>query len=303
MKRRVDRHQLALDWTAAARTTATEAAEAELVAPAPAPPKPSEASLIGNPNAPPPIQVLPWDFQTTFPPVLPDAVEAGFIDIDSSFPENAAVLHQQHAGQMLAALQQLDALHDARRHDIHPATGKAPLAAAKKKALPAKLALHRLQRWWQNLLDTYEAAFGPEAATAFGKFVHARHAGIEVATTRQFAPLPSPARACELPQPGAIRESVHAGVFGYDENGAVDPSEDEIFDITKNHAEAVSELMENFEAVSQSEDRETAEMNIQAAEKKYAEDFGENAAAQLVDYCHLQTVRNRAEPLRHHPDD
>jgi hypothetical protein len=38
----------------------------------------------------------------------------------------------------------------------------------------------RLERWWQTVMETYEQAFGREAADAFGKALRARHAGIPV---------------------------------------------------------------------------------------------------------------------------
>ena len=301
MKRRDNRRQLTLDWTAAVSTEVAKPAAAEPASAAPA--KTGEVPAATTEQMSP-IQILPWDFQTTFPAVLPDAVEAGAIDEDGCLPENLAALHAEHAAEMLMALQELDAVHDARRRGVDPATGKVPKSAAKRRVLSATLdhEIQRIERWWQTLLSTYEAAFGSEAGEAFGKFVRARHAGIEVIADPKLAPLPSPRPNRTMPQPAAARQSVQAGVFGQDENGPVDPSEDEIFDITKNHAQAVTELMELFQAAGRSEDREAAVREIKVAQKKYAEDFGEAAAEQLVDYCYLQVVLNQAEPLRYRGD-
>ena len=71
---------------------------------------------------------------------------------------------------------------DARRRGVDPVTGKSPKSHAARERLrklfdsePA-----RLERWFQNLMDTYESAFGPDAADAFDKAIRARHAGIQV---------------------------------------------------------------------------------------------------------------------------
>ncbi len=300
MKRRKDSRQLTIDWNAATAAAPPAAVEAAPPAPSmpPAPPEPVE-TIAYDPLSP--VQVLPWDFQTTFPPPQQDAIDAGVLSEEDAEPQNLAALHAEHTATLLAALKDLDAVHDARRRGVDPATGKAPRSQKKKQELPDKLSreIERLERWQQTLLDTYEAGFGATAAQAFNKYVRARHANIEIIVQPVIAE--PPALPPVLPTPTALRESMNAGVFGEDENGPVDPSPEEVLDITKNHAEALTELVEIFRTSSSPFTRQQSSVQVDEAVQKYAADFAQAAANQLLAYCHRQAILNRSAPLHRRP--
>ena len=149
------------------------------------------------------VERLPWDFAATFPSPLPEAVDAGTVDEADVAGENLAALHEAYAGQMTAALGQLDAVADAARRKVEPATGRRPRSHAARERLDRYLAAEpgRLRRWFDILVETYGAAFGTEAADAFARAVRARHAGAEVVAdgprgqrpaTEPMPPLPHP---------------------------------------------------------------------------------------------------------------
>jgi hypothetical protein len=142
-----------------------------------------------------------------------------------------------------------------------------------------------LERFYQNLLATYEDAFGQEAAAAFDKAMRARHAGVPVtAEARRSEPspalsdVPSSARSSRivprLPIPRPLTDAVRAGRFGLDEqNRPIRPDSDEVADITVNHAEKLLDLL-----------GPGTEAQYAAALAAYAEDFGPRPAAQLDAY-------------------
>ena len=169
MRRRADPRQLLLDWNAVAPVVVPVSV--------PEPPRaiPEE---VAQPESPL-LQVLPWDFSITFPPVMQDAIDAGVLEEDDAEPEGLAALHADYGRELLAALCELDSVQDARRRGVNPATGKTPRTQATKQKLAEKLdrEVERLERWWATLLETYEAAFGPKA---FGHCIRARHAGVEI---------------------------------------------------------------------------------------------------------------------------
>jgi hypothetical protein len=278
-----DRGQLTIDWTATAiapRPPATEHVS---------PPEPAVVAQAAEVSEL--VQVLPWDFQTTFPPVLQDAIDAGVIAEEDAAPDNLAALHVDHAAALLTALTDLESISDARRQGVEPATGRPPRKPAKKSELKARLdrEVARLEGWWRTLLDTYEGAFGAEAADAFGKYVRARHAGIEVTTDPRLATV---AAVPVLPAPRALRRAVTAGVFGRDEDGPVDPDPDEVEEITTNHAEVVISLVEAFRRVGGSLDAAAAGERVREEVQRYADDFGQAAGDRLLAYCRRQAVLN-----------
>ena len=134
----------------------------------------------------PPIQRLPWDFTTTFPKPTDAAIDAGVLDETDCEPENLKSLHESHAQQCLAMLAALDAVLDARRKGIDPATGKAPRTPAARARLQKYLgeAPGRLEHAFEVLIETYSNAFGEMAADAFKKAVQAWHTGISVEAER-----------------------------------------------------------------------------------------------------------------------
>jgi hypothetical protein len=198
----------------------------------------------------------PWDFKTTFPEPMPEAIDAGVISDEDATPENVRALHAEHARESLAVLHDLDRVLDARRRGVDPRNNKVPILREATERLrkffdtePA-----RLDRWWQTLMDTYEEVFGPEAADAFGQTVRTWHAGAEVpgpglpappiATALIPEPQSAPAPAglvrhgktrrvvARLPVPRPLPASIAAGRFGHDDDGPVLPRADEVRAIT-----------------------------------------------------------------------
>ena len=180
---RSDPRQLPIDWAA---DDTPEAVTARADTPQVPEPRATPSAVAADPVAADPVTAgpallverLPWDFAATFPPPLPEAVEAGTVDEgDASEP---AALHQAYAEQMRAALVQLDAAADAARRKVDP--GKAPRSHAARERLDRYPAAEpaRLSRWFDTLVGTYEASFGNDAAEAFARAVRARHAGVEV---------------------------------------------------------------------------------------------------------------------------
>lgn len=265
--------------------------------PAPKPVSLQTASpCIADKQVPALVEHLKWDFQRSFPQPTEDAVETGVISDEDLASECIQAIHNEHAREMLAALRDLDAVMDARRRGVDPATGHAPRSAATKERLRKLFATEpaRLERSYQNLLDTYADAFGFEAAHAFDKAIRARHAGIPVvADTGRVWPAarppmheaasdaiqpPTPVRpsriVARLPIPRPLAEAVRAGRFGMDEqNRPIRPDNDEVAQITVTHAEKLMDLL-----------GPNNEVAYQAGLAAYAEDFGERPAAQL-DAC------------------
>lgn len=146
------------------------------ISPLPSPP-------VVSPPAPPPlVQVLPWDFQTTFPPPLKEAVDNGLIRDEEITAQGIRGIHDEHARQILATLHDLDAFRDARHRGVDPATGKPPKSPASRKRLQKRFETEpaRLEHAVEVLMDVYETVFGPDAARAFLKAIRAWHAGIKV---------------------------------------------------------------------------------------------------------------------------
>src|SRR5665213_2928498 len=179
-----DPQQLNIDWTPASVPATTERAD-----PLSGPNVPmAEPSVPSPPIAQPQangtglIQLLPWDFITTFPEPNQEAVDNGILGDIYEQSENIKLLHDAHASEALSALRALDKVLDARRRGVNPKTGRPPVTKEDRDGLPDFLQyeVERCERWWQTLMDTYEEAFGPEAADAFGKAIRARYAGITI---------------------------------------------------------------------------------------------------------------------------
>jgi hypothetical protein len=260
---------------------------------APLLPKPPKSAQKQAPAA---AQHLKWDFQESFPQPTEGAVENGIISDEDLAPESIQAIHREHAREMLAALHDIDAVMDARRRGIDPVTGHAPRTPAAKERLKKLLATEpaRLERFYQNLLDTYADAFGGEAAYAFDKAIRARFAGIPVvADTEPVGPAamppmheaaadaiqpPAPVRpsriVARLPIPRPLAEAVRAGRFGTDEqNQPIRPDPDEVAEITVTHAEKLIDLL-----------GPNTEVAYRTGLAAYAEDFGERPASQLDAY-------------------
>jgi len=274
------------------------------------------------------VQVLPWDFVTTFPEPLPDAIEAGIVE--DADPEDVKSMHEELARQLLQILVEQNEIADARRRGVDPKTRAKPTSRGGAERLKEFLETEptRLERTWQALMGTHEAAFGDEAAEAFGKAIRARHAGVRVVTQEQSRresekqidiPTVPPAVVnsadtenaegfhiktvrgngrrviARLPVPRPLAHAVAAGNFGQDDRGPVNPSADEVREITQNLADTIIDLLADQRQampIGREADKTRIDAGVQAAVQKYAEDFGDHAAEQLLAYCRRQNLIN-----------
>ena len=260
------------------------------------------------------MQVLLWDFKATFPEPKQEAVDAGIISDDDLTPERIRKMHDEHERELSAALREMDALADARRRGVDPATGQRPTNSAGELRLSRLLEKEscRLDRWWENLLGVYAEAFGENAATAFGHAVRARYAGVEVTgplatrveypapaemTPKPSVDIPTVGRArhrqgkrilARLPVPQPLPSAVAEGQFGVGDDGKpVRPSAQEVREITEQHAEKMIDLLDALAGASLSGKQQLLE-SFHSAAQAYADDFGSPAAGRLVAYVRRQ---------------
>jgi hypothetical protein len=261
-------NQFTFDWSAAALPKAelsqSPPERATLPEPTPEPtpePEPKTDSIeFRHPDL---LQILPWDFRTSFPEPLEEAILNGKLQPEDATPENLKSLHDEHARHALALLSDLDAVCDARRTGVNPHTGHVPRTEKQRETL-AKLFKDepvRLEHAFDTLIDVYDEVFGTEAAEAFRKAIRAWHAGVEVIGENP-------------PRPRALMSAVESGVFGQEEDGSnVDPGTDEAAAITENVTEALMDLQPGPERKS--------------LLAKYGEDFGSTAAEELDRWSQL----------------
>jgi hypothetical protein len=283
-------------------------------------------------DAPPPlIQRLPWDFTTTFPQPTDEAIDAGVLDESDRELDNLRSLHENYSRQCLATLKALDTAMDARRKGLDPGTGKPPRTHAARERLRKYLAEEpvRLEHAFQVLIETYENAFGVEAAAAFAKCIQARHAGIPVEADAKSKPAARQASDTQptddarqsktmrthrsptvLPAPKPLPEAITAGHFGEENGKPVNPTPAEVRAITENHAEKIIDLLEGLKEVERSlaspqcseVGRLGSECNrlkkqVKSAVEKYAASFGQEAAEKLEAYVRRQAL-TRDAPAR-----
>lgn len=309
MKRQDDPNQTLIDWGNPA---------AAAVAPKASIPDPIK--LAAQARAPL-VERLPWDFTTTFPQPTEEALETGeFLDEDNH-PENIKAIHDEHARELLIILHDRDAVLDAKRRGVDPATDKPPRTHASRErsrrlyeSEPARLDLA-----FNGQMVAYEYAFGSEAAHAFNRFIVARHAGITVEIDTGTRPLQSPSSdspevvcppqakrrnhpgSSSLPVPQPLAEAVKAGDFGIEDGKPINPSADEVRAITEQYAEKIIALldgrlqMERSYTAPQCADRTRVEAEaaklkdlVQAEIDKYTASFGDKAAKQLERHCRRQ---------------
>ena len=319
-RKRFNPHQLVIEWqqrASAALSSATapepEGEKSEFAA--------NSATTSNNlaakqPRHPGLVQTLSWDFASQFPMASDDAIEAGILSEEDATPPRIAAMHAELSGQLLNILAEQDAITDGRRRGVDPKTNAKPRSHAGKERLQRSVEarLVELERNWQSLMGAHEAAFGHEASIAFDKAIRARHAGVAVAsdgdipsahpsegpTTKagdlsaKVSPLPisenRPRRViARLPVPKPLPQAVKAGHFGEDENGPVSPTADEVREITTNHAEELVELLSDLKeaqrrGLNEAECKQRSELVVEAV-SKYAEDFGDHAAEQLLAYA------------------
>jgi hypothetical protein len=268
------------------------------------------------------VQHLPWDFQNTFPEPTAEAIEAGVIQPEDTEPENIKSIHEEHAREALTALHDLDTVLDARRRGVDPATGRPPRTAASRERLHKvfKTEPARLEQWFRSLMDTYEEAFGAEAADAFIKAIRARHAGIPVVAEppRRISPKSAEAHGkppnrrpandpsngagrrviARLPVPKPLPYAVTSGQFGHDDRGRpIRPGNHEVREITQRHAEKLIDILDSITQASGScvpGEASRLQALFAAGLASYAESFGEHAAHQLEAYVRYHiTLRDK----------
>jgi hypothetical protein len=326
-----DPQQLTIDWSPQTDSAAVETAEVQTHIP-------REPCTVPPATDPSLVQYLPWDFVATFPPPMQEAIDAGILSDEDAEPEHVRAMHEEHAREALFVLQDLDTLRDAKRRGVDPRNNKPPMLTEAKERLSGFFESEpaRLGRWWQTLMDTYQEAFGPEAADAFSKALRARHAGIPVVADGSSPPAvtieddrnASSAASAEiqvseqtgaetiepeipgrkarrviarLPVPRPLPHAVAAGHFGSDEHGPVRPGPQEIREITENHAERLTSLLaDQLAAQRSSAEAESTRLSgeIRKATEKYAEDFGEHASEQLLAYARRQMRGNKLQTDR-----
>lgn len=122
-----------------------------------------------------------------------------------------------------------------------------------------------------------------------------------VAITSSSAESPS----LEIPVPTPLAEAVAKGVFGVDENEEpIEPSPDEVHEISLLHGERLAELYASLAAVNQSSAGLSADKRVERLREKerltcqiqgllalYAEDFGEVAARRLDSWAQNEAYR------------
>src|SRR5438105_708449 len=69
---------------------------------------------------------LPWDFATTFPEPLPQALEAGKLGEEDLSHEQITSIHEEHAREYECHLAHLDEIEEAKRTGVNPKTGTRP---------------------------------------------------------------------------------------------------------------------------------------------------------------------------------
>ena len=162
-----DPHQLRLNWAATSKVAADVEATppaAEAVGEA-TPPEPRVAEppavRTGNPDL---VQVLRWDFVNSFPDPLPEAIEAGVLSEDHLTAESLEGIQEELIRLLLKVLVEQDEVAEARRLGIDPKTKAKPRTPGGKERLKNFLITEpvNLERTWQALIGTHEAAFGGE---------------------------------------------------------------------------------------------------------------------------------------------
>lgn len=272
--RTMQANQLSFDWSNSSLASPEAAKIRPDAKPPPSPPlpllpesKPAPVEIWSAPltfRHPDLIQVLPWDFRTSFPQPVEDAILNGMLQPEDAEPENLASLHQEYARHALVLLNDTDAITDARRMGVDPRNGRPPRTATQREALEKLFNEEppRLERLFDTLIDVYEEAFGADAADAFRKAIRAWHAGVEVIGE---AP----------PTPPPLSAAIDAGTFGVEEDGAhVNPGDMEVAAITECVADVLMDRANEAER--------------EGLLKKYAEDFGQNAATELDRWSRLK---------------
>jgi hypothetical protein len=119
-------------------------------------------------------------------------------------------------------------------------------------------------------------------------------------------PSPTPSNpAGDVPVPAPLESAVRRGVFGTDEHDdPVEPSEDEVHEISLLHGERLAELFQSLDHVGKQlrrlngsgleklvREKERLTCQVQGMLALYAEDFGETAARHLESWARAEVSR------------
>lgn len=129
-----------------------------------------------------------FDFVKTFPQPLDEAMrEAGRAGLLDDVPEGGELeaikgVHDETAIDLIQTLRSLDVVKDAEARGIDPNTGKPPRTENAKTQLRERIAeaKQELTQHFDDMLGSYEDAFGRDAARQFEKYVR-EQAGTEAA--------------------------------------------------------------------------------------------------------------------------
>ena len=271
-----------------------------------------------------PVMRLRWDFRTLFPQVLPEVVDAGLMAAEDTSPQSVEAIHIEHGHKMLGALAELDAAKNERR--VTAAKGKhrtsdridkptrlerwyASLLGVYEEwfGREAAEAFDRAVRAWHAHIEVvvdrdaatssdatlipsiaqprWESHDSPAAVNELEPCVPRQ---LLIPQTRRLSDLTRQRIIARMPVPKPLPAAVAAGHFGTDDRGdAINPSADEVFAITDDHAEKLIDLIRSLPAPGHS-GRASIEDQITAGIAKFAEDFGEHAAQRLEAYCRRQ---------------
>lgn len=263
-----------------------------------------------------------WDFLNTFPNPRGDAVQAGLFGMDELTGDQIRGIHIERAAECFSLLVELTRINEARLTRVDPRTGSKPRTANTRKRLDEFLNSEprRLTRDFNHLMAVYEDGFGEDAAKAFRMHLLSAHpkAYLEQVGDPEYeepiatviTPPPDPGMGAEtdlehradnqtsssenpLPTPRPLPEAMGRGAFGRDEDGVVDPSEEEVEEITQRHGEKLIEVLERLQ---QTDDRllrmnggdahllcerEGIHSEYMAALSAYGEDFGSDSRMRL----------------------
>ena len=294
------------------------------------PPQHSDTTIHGvEPSAEEFSRPLPWDFDRTFPAPLAEAVAAGTLGTDELGPDEISSLHHEHGNEYLALLRELDTVTAAQESGVDPRTGKPPRTAKSRHRLRCYLdeRVPRLRHALDELLAVYQSAFGGAATEAFRNHLHARNYSDDPVVSKTNNEDKSPgaviafplaraghARECrshgalhpEMPCPHPLPAAVRRAAFGLHEDGEpVEPSEEEVAEITIHHGERLMDALESLAAAEallvrgRDDDRgntvtavDRARSACQSVLALYEEDFGERAARELEAWARHQVEQS-----------
>lgn len=133
---------------------------------------------------------LPWDFRSSFPEPLEEAIEADRISPDDLAPEAIAAIHAEHAKEALAVLERKRSLTEAVMQNSHPDSGASITTDRQRERLLTRHASEPgvLDTHFDALIDVYAEVFGLDAAEHFRTAIIAWHHGVEVRSVTSGTP-------------------------------------------------------------------------------------------------------------------